>query len=71
MTQERIPAEIFRNSEGWHGWLFEAKKRHWLSVLNYVVASNQTISNERRKPARHRQKPTARSRTNRSEIRSV
>jgi hypothetical protein len=71
MPQERIPAEIFRNSGCWHGWLFEPKKRYWLSVLNYVVASNQTISNERRKPARHRQKPTACIRTNRSGIRSV
>lgn len=71
MPQERIPAEVSRNSECWHGWLFEAKKRYGLSVLNYVVASNQTISNERLKPARHRQKPTARSRTNRSGIRSV
>jgi hypothetical protein len=68
MPQERIPAEISRNSECWHGWLFEAKKRYWLSVLNHVVASNQTISNERRKPARHRQKPSTHSRTNESGI---
>ena len=29
-----------RDRECWLGWLFEAKKRYGLCVLNYVVTSN-------------------------------
>ncbi len=41
-------------------WLFEAKRRYGLCVLNYVVTSNPihySFTGERHKPARHRQKP--------------
>jgi putative transposase len=29
-----------RDRQSWHGWLFEAKKRYGLCVLNYIVTSN-------------------------------
>ena len=40
VSQEGISAEVFKGSERWLHRLFAAKKRYWLSILNYMVTSN-------------------------------
>jgi len=39
MSQKRIPSKI-TDKKRWLYWLWQAKKRYGLQVLNYIVTSN-------------------------------
>lgn len=38
--QKEFLLQFARDRQAWMGWLFEAKKRYGLRVLNYTVTSN-------------------------------
>jgi len=40
LSQKRISPEISRDRRRWRFWLFEARKRYNLCVLNYIITSN-------------------------------